>query len=148
MKDTTYILLMAIYNALKDVVNCDGVVVPVYDEKMIGGAADALYIVFSTQTERPPEEPVQSVFMTDGAIDIEICHKTGVEVSKRKLSAVADSVYSILFPDYETSGIVEASGFQMHVSFGGSVTQPFFITPTQSIIRKTITINAKIIQQS
>jgi hypothetical protein len=147
LRDTTEILATAVFNALNGQVTYNSANVPVYDEKKKVNSSDKIYILFSTQQEVP--DNTQGVFMTDSMLDLEVCYKTGSEISKTVLSQVANSVLQILFPTTDTVGIQDQSGFQiMNFEFAGSLTRTFEISPTESITRKFIKVKAKIIQQS
>lgn len=148
MRDTTEILSNAVYRALNGNISYEGNSVPVFDEKKKVGNRDNIYILFSTQQEMPPDD-VQSYFMVDSFLDIEIVHKTQSEVTKTILSRVANSVLEILFPAPNTIGITAPSGFQIPLfEYAGSITRAFEISQTESIVRKFIKVKAKIIQQS
>jgi hypothetical protein len=147
LRDTTDILSTAVFDALNGHVAYNGTNIPVYDEKKKQGASADVYILFGTQQET--NENTFETFMTNSVLDIEICHKTGSEVSKKTLSGVANEVLKILFPTPQTDGIVSPSGFEIQLfAFAGSITRAFEISQTESIVRKFIKVTATIVQQS
>jgi hypothetical protein len=147
MRDTTYILSEAIFNALNGQVVYNGNTITIADEKKKSDDTSDLYILFSTQQEVP--ENTFETFMTKSILDIEICHKTGQEVSKKDMSGVANAVLEILLPTTTTTGITQPSGFEIQqLEYAGSITRAMMISPTESILRKFIKVQAVIIQQS
>jgi len=147
LKDTTDILLNAVHAKLNGNVSYSSENVPFYDEKKKIRDRDALYCLYSTQQE-VPGELTQGFFINDSFLDIEICHKTGSEVSKSVLSNVANQIYQILFPEQDAVSLTSPSGFQIvEFDFIRSITRVFEISTTESILRKIITVKAKIVEQ-
>lgn len=145
MLDTTDILVQAVHAVVNGNVSYNSAVIPFYDEKKKIRAEDLIYVLYSTQQEVP--DNTQGVFMTDSFLDMEICYKTGSEVSKSVLSNVANQILTLLFPTQQAVSINAPSGFQIPLlEFAGSVTRAFEISPTESIVRKFIKVKAKIIQ--
>jgi hypothetical protein len=135
MRDTTDILSTAVFDALNGHVVYNGTNIPVYDEKKKQGASADVYILFGTQQET--NENTFETFMTNSILDIEICHKTGSEVSKKTLSGVANEILKILFPTPQTEGITSPSGFEIQCfAFAGSITRAFEISPNRKHSKK------------
>jgi hypothetical protein len=147
MRDTTDILSTAVFDALNGHVVYNGTNIPVYDEKKKQGASADVYILFGTQQET--NENTFETFMTNSILDIEICHKTGSEVSKKTLSGVANEMLKILFPTPQTDGITSPSGFEIQFSLSPEVLRERLRSvQTESIVRKFIKVSATIVQQS
>lgn len=144
MRDTQKILRAAVYNALNGTVNVGGVI-PVYDEKRPSTSTASVYILLSTQQETSND--TQDAFITISSIDIEICQDTGSEVSKDTIDDISNEVLVILMPTRENSGLVSPSNMQILNLDRRTITRAFEISPTQSILRKIITLSATIVQQ-
>ena len=116
------------------------------DEKKKVASTANIYILFSTQQEQPQD--TFSNHITDSYLDLEICHRTGSEVSKSVLSGVANAVLTILFPDRQTQGIASPdANYRIDtLEFAGSITRTIELSPTESVLRKFIKLKATIIQ--
>jgi hypothetical protein len=146
LRDTGKIFRKAIYDALNGKITYSGSNVPIYDEKKKAGDGTGLYVLFSTEQQTP--DNTFDTFMTESTLDLEICHKTDLEVSKDVQDDVANVILEILFPTPVTVGITDPSGFQIqNFSFAGSITRAFMISPSESILRKFIKLKATIVQQ-
>lgn len=140
MRDTQKILRHAIFNALT------GISVPVYDEKKKVRDNTSLYVLLGTQQEQ--NDDTMDTFITLSTIDIEVCHKTGSEVSKDKMDDVGNEILERLFPTVQTDGITDPSGVQIqNLRRERTITRTIEITPTESMVRKIITISSQIVQQ-
>lgn len=147
MRDTSKILRYAVYNALSGNITYGGTNIPVYDEKKKIHDKASVYVLLSTQQEVPGND-IQGVFDTESIIDLEICYKTGSEISKDVLDDVSNEVLQILLPTPTTIGIQQPSGFQIqNFRYSGSLTRTFEISQTESIVRKILKFSSTIIQQ-
>jgi hypothetical protein len=143
MKDTQKPLRMAMFNLLSGAIAYDGNTVGVYDEM---NDNDDVYILLSTQQETFDE--TSDTFITRSTINLEVVAKTGTTVSKDVLDDISDDIYTLLRPTTSTTGLVNPSGFQIHNVFRESATtQVLQVSPTQSILRKLITIVVTITEQ-
>lgn len=140
MKDPDKILRHAIFNILNGSVSKG-----VYDEKRPSTSTSNMYVLLSTQQQ--VENDTSDAFMTDCTIDIEVCQMTGSEVSKDEIDDLAEEVMEILFPTAWTDEL-SASGVQIqNLRRIRSITRALEISPTESILRKILTIQAIIVQQ-
>jgi hypothetical protein len=147
MRDTQKVLRKAIYDALNGTVLYDSAVVPVFDEKRSITSTANLYILLSTQTETASD--TSDAFMTISTIDIEVCHKTGSEVSKDTMDDVANEVLEILFPTAWSVGINNGSLMQIaNLRRDRTVTRVIELSSTESVLRKIITLSATIVEQN
>lgn len=141
MKDISKPYRLAIFDAL------DGnISVPVFDEKKKATSHARLYVLLSTQQSQPFEE-TQGTFSRRASIDLEICARKDVEISKDDLGDIVDEILELLFPDYNTLNVTEPAGMQFQASyFDTEITRAFELSPTETIVRAIIKITSLIIQ--
>lgn len=145
MKDTQKILRHAVFNALNGNLTYDGNNVPVYDEKKPDNVTAKFFVLLSTQQE--VDENTHDTFITLSTIDLEIIHKTGSGVTKDAIDNVSELLLQILLPTPVTFGIEGNADFQMtDIRRERTVTRVLEISPTESIIRKIITISSRFVQ--
>lgn len=141
MKDVSKPYRLAIFNALNGVIS-----VPVYDEKKLASSQAKVYVLMSNQQSLPFEES-QGTFTRRASIDLEICARTGVEISKDTQDNITDEIIEILFPDYNSFNVVMPAGMQIQSAhYDTEFSRAFEFSPTESITRKIIKITALIIQ--
>ncbi len=146
MRDTQKILRSAIYQALNNTVVVNGNTIPVFDEARSVTSAANVFILLSTQQESAND--TDDTFMTTSSIDLEVIHKTGAAVSKDLMDDVSNAILTILFPTAWTEGIVQPSLMDIkNLRRDRTISRTIEVSPTETILRKIITISATIIQQ-
>ena len=147
MRNTKKILRIAIYQTLNGNVNYNSANVPVYDEKVPSNVSADIYILLSTQQE--VENNDDSSFTTLSSIDVEVCQRTGSEVSKDSIDDIEELVTNILQPTPITDGLADPSLIQiLNFKRVRSLSRALELSPTESILRNIITFQADVIQQS
>lgn len=146
MRDTGKIFRQVIYQALNGNITYNSVQVPLFDEKRSVTSTANLFILFGTQREVAND--TDDAFMTNVYLDLEIHYKTGSEISKDALDDVANSILTILFPTAWSFAIVQPSLMQIqNLRRESSITRTIELSPTESVVRKIITLKAIAIQQ-
>lgn len=141
MKDVSKPYRLAIFTALNGHIS-----VPVFDEKKSVPSTAKVYVLLSTQQSLPWEE-TQGTFTRRASIDLEICKRTDVEISKDELDDITDEILTVLFTDYTSFNLTPPAGMQfMEAHFDTEITRAFELSPTESIVRKIIKITTLIIQ--
>lgn len=145
MRDTQKPYRLAIFSKLDGNVIYNGNQINIYDEKKKVGARDDVYILLSTQQES--NNDTSDTFITRSSIDIEIVQRTGSEVSKDEIDDIGDAVLQILCPEPESADILTLNGFQFaNLYREKTITRAVEISPTETIIRKIITMTCSIVQ--
>lgn len=143
------ILRPAVYNALNGQVSYNGQSVPVYDKKRrVNSPRGNLFIILGSQREA--DDPQTSdAFITDSQIDIEIWQTTEFEVSEDPIDDVSDQVLQIIIPEPWSNGLGVQDHWQIqNVRRISAVVNYEGVTQTETVIVKTITIAAQIVQQN
>lgn len=146
MRDTQKILRSAIFQALNNTVVVNSATIPVFDEIRSVSSTANLFILLSTQQET--QNDTDDTFMTLSSIDIEVVHKSGASVSKDVMDDVGNAILTILFPSAWNEGIVQPSLMEIkNLRRDRTITRVVELSPTETVLRKIITISATIIQQ-
>jgi hypothetical protein len=145
MRDTMKPLRKAIFDCLGTNVKYPGVnVVPVMDEKVIGGTQPNVYILLSTQRERDVTDQ-DCYWQTESSIDILIIAKSGAEVSKDSIDDISQRIYSLLLNLPGDQLIQQQTGFQiLEFKRVSAVSGSVQISPTQSELQKILSLTANI----
>lgn len=149
MRDTCKPYRVAIYNLLNgNLGTFQGSTIKLFDEKKKVGETGSLYVVLSTQSETPTDLN-DCAFIVNSVIDIEIIRKSGFEVTKNDIDEVANTIYGLILPDVQTSGLTTPSGFQFDIPVRTrSLTRNLSITDAESVLTKIITFSTRITIQS
>ncbi len=146
MKDTCKPFRNAIHAVINGLITYRGDAVPIYDEKVFTGQMPAIYILYGTQSESDIIES-ECTWTTTSKIDIWIVCKTGSEVSKNVIDDIADQLYTLLLPGPTVDAFLQPQGLTiMYLRREASVEGQFNISPTQSELRKVITLTANIVE--
>lgn len=143
------ILRGAVYNALNGQVSYNGQDVPVYDKKRrVNSPRGNLFIILGSQRES--DDPQTSdAFITDSQLDIEVWQTTEFEVSEDPIDDVSDHVLQIIIPEPWSNGLGVQDHWQIqNVRRVSAVVNYEGVTQTETVIVKTITIAAQIVQQN
>lgn len=148
MTDTMKPFRLAIVQALSGNVTYLSNEVKIYDEKVFTGEMPSIYILLSTQREQDITQ-TDCTWETKSSIDLMIVSKTGSEVSKDVLDDISGQILELLLNLPGSDNLLAQSGFMItYLKRESAVCGMFQISPTQSELRKVMTLTATIIQQN